>query len=122
MRNTKQRKLILNNLPQGELFTAKDLHNKLINEVDLATVYRNLSVLVREGMLREVLIDRDEIRYELSEDDHQHAVCSSCGRVYHFDINKQKILKALSLPEFEIEGLELKLTGRCKHKDKSPNN
>jgi Fe2+ or Zn2+ uptake regulation protein len=56
---------------------------------DLAqsSVYRNLSVLERAGVVRRLLTHDDFARYELAEDlteHHHHLICDQCGRVEDF--------------------------------------
>jgi Fe2+ or Zn2+ uptake regulation protein len=49
-----------------------------------SSVYRNLSVLERAGVVRRLVTDEDYGRYELSEDlteHHHHVICSNCGTV-----------------------------------------
>lgn len=52
-----------------------------IPELSLATVYRNLSVLVSEGAAIPVGRVDGEIRYDAVTDPHPHFICRGCGRV-----------------------------------------
>ncbi len=61
----------------------------LAARADLAqsSVYRNLSVLERAGVVRRLLTHDDFARYELAEDlteHHHHLICDRCGRVEDF--------------------------------------
>ncbi len=56
---------------------------------DLAqsSVYRNLAVLERAGVVRRLLTHDEFARYELAEDlteHHHHLICDQCGRVEDF--------------------------------------
>jgi Fe2+ or Zn2+ uptake regulation protein len=56
---------------------------------DLAqsSVYRNLAVLERAGVVRRLLTHDEFARYELAEDlteHHHHLICDKCGRVEDF--------------------------------------
>jgi Fe2+ or Zn2+ uptake regulation protein len=49
-----------------------------------SSVYRNLAVLERSGVVRRVHTDDDHARFELAEaltGHHHHLICSNCGRV-----------------------------------------
>jgi Fe2+ or Zn2+ uptake regulation protein len=52
--------------------------------VPQSSVYRNLSVLERAGVVRRVITEEEFGRYELSEDlteHHHHLICSLCGQI-----------------------------------------
>ena len=59
---------------------------------DLAqsSVYRNLSVLERAGVVQKIVTTDEWARYELAEDlteHHHHLICSSCGAVRDFTVS-----------------------------------
>ncbi len=93
---TKARALIIEYLQRntGKRFTARDVFEqlKLAGEnIDRATVYRNLEKLYTEGkLLRYKENDSQATCYQYSEgheqcDRHLHAQCSACGRVFHLE-------------------------------------
>lgn len=93
---TKARGLIIDYLQQnaGVRFTARDVFEQLkaVGEnIDRATVYRNLEKLCTEGkLLRYRENDSQAACYQYSEgyeqcDRHLHAQCLSCGRVFHLE-------------------------------------
>lgn len=45
------------------------------------TVYNSLRYLTEEGLIRELRLEGDASRYDARTEDHQHIVCTSCGRV-----------------------------------------
>jgi Fe2+ or Zn2+ uptake regulation protein len=66
----------------------------LLRRDDLAqsSVYRNLSVLERAGVVQKIVTTDEWARYELAEDlteHHHHLICSSCGAVEDFTVSKQ---------------------------------
>lgn len=65
--------------------SAEDVYSaakELIPSISLGTVYRNLSLLVEEGKLREVLVDGSTItRFDGMTEDHEHFICTSCGAI-----------------------------------------
>jgi Fe2+ or Zn2+ uptake regulation protein len=48
-------------------------------------VYRALEALSTSGALRAVRLGDGPIHYEVSSEDHQHAICQVCGGVLHIE-------------------------------------
>ena len=92
---------------------------------DLAqsSVYRNLSVLERAGVVQKIVTTDEWARYELAEDlteHHHHLICSSCGAVRDFTVSpglEHSIDEALTLvaeqASFQLEHHRLDLVGLC---------
>ena len=49
--------------------------------LSLATVYKNIILMVEKGVLVEVPIAGKKSKYELCKEDHIHLVCTECGEV-----------------------------------------
>ena len=49
--------------------------------LSLATVYKNIILMVENGLLTEVPINGKKSKYELSKEDHIHLICTECGDV-----------------------------------------
>ncbi len=82
--NTVQRRVILEELRQmrfhptaDELFRAVKIR---LPHISLGTVYRNLSVLEEQGLVRRMTAGR-LTRFDGVLSDHSHLVCESCGAV-----------------------------------------
>ena len=52
-----------------------------IPAISLATVYKNISLFVESGVLREVSLHHGSRRVELNEAGHHHMVCSKCKMI-----------------------------------------
>lgn len=100
-RMTPQREIMLNtfqNLPKGEHLSAEDLRDVLDNEgeqVSLSTIYRNLKLLARMGILRELELAEGHKRYELNQPaphHHHHLICVRCNKTIEF--KNDSVLKA----------------------------
>ena len=71
-RMTPQRETILHtfqNLPEGRHISAEDLCELLKEDgapIGLSTIYRNLKLMARMGILRELELAEDQKRYELN--------------------------------------------------------
>ena len=55
-------------------------------KVSRATVYRTLDLLVQSGLVRKLILDGQETRYEsaLTSGHHDHIICVDCHRIIEF--------------------------------------
>jgi Fur family ferric uptake transcriptional regulator len=116
-RNTRQRTAIRDALqrarrpllPQEVLQEAQAQAPRL----GLATVYRNLKMLVEDGELCTVDLPGENPRFELAgRQHHHHFQCMACQRV--FDVHAcPGDLSRLAPPGFTVQDHELTLYGRC---------
>lgn len=89
--NTKQRDEIVEffGRHRGDCFTAKDIIKSGEISVGEATVYRTLSKLANQGVLKRYTGDGAGASYQLNEGEscnsHFHLKCESCGRLIHMD-------------------------------------
>ena len=70
-------------------FAADDLLLRLRlsgSNISKATIYRTLALLVKSGILREVIFGEKHIHYEpaFGKDHHDHLICISCGEIIEF--------------------------------------
>ncbi len=82
---TRQRARILEWLRGTESHpTAAQTHEALVRELpslSLGTVYRNLEVLVSEGLIDEVASAGGGVRYDGNPKPHHHFICDACGGI-----------------------------------------
>ena len=119
IRNTRQRKIILESLrkrfdhPSADMVYA-DVRRK-IPRISLSTVYRNLEILHDMGMVEKIDIGSGLARYDGNPHPHYHAVCLACSRVDDvpdeavtaFEYDREKIAG------FELSGLVVQFVGMC---------
>ncbi len=114
---TRQRRLIVAAL-QGRTDhpTAEELYQSLRQQgadVSLATVYRNLRALAREGKVRELHGDGPD-RFDPFTHPHYHFRCQVCGRVFDVKTPYREELDRVDLgPGFSVHGHELTWVGIC---------
>lgn len=69
--------------------TAEEIFNlarEKMPHIAIGTVYRNLSAMAAENMIRRIPMgDGEPDRYDRTVTEHAHAVCSVCGRVSDVD-------------------------------------
>ena len=79
----------------------------------LATVYRNIKLLLEAGEVQTVNLPGDSPRYESAQHEHHHHFqCNACQRV--FDVHEcPGNLAKLAPAGFTVEHHEITLYGRC---------
>lgn len=94
--------------------TVSELH-KHVPEMNITTIYRNLELFVKDGLVKKINLGSDEAHYEYSKEPHHHAICTDCDKVIHFQVSDEKIKKLLDLPDFNAESVEITVHGTCRH-------
>lgn len=64
------------------------IHERLRSDhpsLSLSTVYQTLEVFIRKGLIRRVTNAGGKLRVDGTAQDHDHAVCRSCGEVFDID-------------------------------------
>jgi Fur family ferric uptake transcriptional regulator len=119
-RVTSQRALLLELLRQsGRHVDADDLYRrarKKGSRISLSTVYRNLQLFKKLGLIEEHHFDEEHHHYEVkSGAEHQHLLCTSCGKVVEFACPVSwKLRKDIGKKyDFHITGVEVRMTGLC---------
>jgi len=90
-----------------------DLAQQRVDGLSIATVYRNINLLVEEKWLTPVEVPGATARYEVSgKDHHHHFRCNHCGKL--FELTGCAIELKSQLPQgFRITGHEFYLFGVC---------
>lgn len=101
-------------------FCAKDLHeHSASSSMDLATIYRNLSLFEKHGFIRMVSKVKREKYYARTSGNnppHAHFLCRECGRLFclrPFTSDDTKTLLDLVNREYHIEDLMVTFQGYC---------
>ena len=118
-RNTRQRRVILEELRKLTSHpTAGELHEitrQRLPKISLGTVYRNLDLLARNGLIRKLETGRGEARFDGDLDHHYHVRCVRCGRVDDaHDLSPDSVTgEVKSLNGYEVLGFRLEFFGVC---------
>jgi Fur family ferric uptake transcriptional regulator len=84
-----------------------------VQALGMATVYRNLKLLVAEGTVQVITLPGESPRYEVREDvHHHHFQCTTCRRVYDVP-GCPGNLRRLAPRGFTVEYHDVTLYGRC---------
>ena len=89
-RNTKQKEAIRVAFTTADRPLSHDealtLAQQQVEGLSIATVYRNINLLVEENWLTRVEVPGDTTRYEVAgKDHHHHFQCNECGKLYELE-------------------------------------
>jgi Fur family peroxide stress response transcriptional regulator len=116
---TPQREAILqviraseNHMTASEIFEAA---RRVLPSISYATVYNSLKYLKETGLVHEISFGNGASRYDRETERHDHAICTSCGKLVDFDLTVTKELAraAVRKTRFKPESLHLTLRGLC---------
>ncbi len=115
LRITPQRLLILKTIMASEGHpTAEDIHQS-IPYTSLTTIYNNLKLFVKLGIINELPYGSALSKYELNHSKHYHIICKTCGEIVDFNYpNLQEIEQLASkLTNFIISHHHFEVYGIC---------
>lgn len=86
-----------------------------IPELSLGTVYRNLDVLMQDGLIISVGKVNGQERYDANVKPHAHLVCSCCGKVDDFfgELKLPEYAELESVTGWELSSHSLTYAGLC---------
>ena len=118
---TDRQKQLLEELKKcDDELTGQELHRQLHQGekiMGLATVYRNLQVLVKQGLVRSRHLPTGEVLYTPVERDIHHLTCVDCGETTRLDgcpVKRMSIPKKSSA-KFELLFHTLEFFGLCQN-------
>jgi len=121
---TPQRRLLLSIMREaGRHLDAKEVYRRASERdpnISLATVYRNLRVFEKQGLINERHLGQARCYYEMKRlGEHQHLVCEACGQVIEFEspLIRKLVAEVQRKNNFSVTKVELYLEGHC-HKCK----
>ena len=89
---------------------------KKFNSISLATIYKNINIMVENSFIQEVKIPHAKSVYELKKEEHSHLVCNKCGEVQDVTIDLDtKIKETAQTNNFILSSSDLVLAGICKN-------
>jgi Fur family transcriptional regulator, ferric uptake regulator len=119
LRITPQRKAILEELWMADSHLTADEVYKMVRarmpRISLGTVYRNLEILSRLGMIHKLELGGIQRRFNAKTQDHYHLRCLRCGRIDDVPMEPQTVLEesAEGLTDYKVLGHRLEFVGLC---------
>ncbi len=119
LKATFQRISILGVIEQYGHLSVDDIYDEVVKvypSLSLATVYKNIVLMVEKGVLVEVPIVGKKSKYELMKEDHIHLVCVACGIVIDKPLMQETdtLLNTFTKSEhFKLTRQQINLYGVC---------
>jgi len=121
LKATFQRMHILESIEKHGHMSIDAIYEEVVKthpSLSLATVYKNIILMVEKGVLVEVPITGKKPKYELLKDDHIHLVCTECGEVEDrpHNSNADALFSSMTKKEnFSLCKQQINLYGVCCH-------
>ena len=119
LKATPQRLEITNALYTSGHISIENLYDvmlKKFNSISLATIYKNINLMLEASFIQEVKIPNEKSVYELTKDAHSHIVCDSCGEIMDIELNLDSVISdAAQSSNYKINKSDLILSGTCKN-------
>ena len=119
LKATFQRMQILENIEKHGHLSVDDIYAKVSKtcpSISLATVYKNIILMVESSVLVEVPIVGKKLKYELHKKEHTHLICTKCGEVEDYPY-KDEIATSLQIlaqnENFYLTKQQINLYGVC---------
>jgi len=91
-----------------------ELLKKKFHSLSLATIYKNINIMMENSFITEVKIPQQKSVYELSKEAHAHIVCQECNAIEDIHLNLEGVLtQASQKTTFHIDSAHLVLKGVC---------
>lgn len=117
IRNTEQKKIIMDALRRADHPTASELYKKVNAEnpkVSRATVFRVLSQFADCGEVRRLEFIDSDTRYDAYMQPHAHCRCVKCGKIVDvYDEKLTPVLSETNVAGYKVFSAELDFNGVC---------
>ncbi len=119
LRMTRQRRVILAELQRSACHpTAAQVYRSVrerIPRISLGTIYRNLDVLSKAGLIQKLELAGIEKRFDGTTENHYHVRWVSCGRVEDVSVNELPPVESTiqGMSDYEIVAYRLEYIGIC---------
>lgn len=117
LKATPQRLEIVNVLSIHGHMSINELYSTLLVKfpsISLATIYKNINIMLEKGFLLEVKLSGQKNVFELIKDNHSHVACLKCTDIIDIDLNIEAILQEVkSISDYKIESNSLIFNGLC---------
>ncbi|RYM00002.1 peroxide-responsive transcriptional repressor PerR [Sporolactobacillus sp. THM7-7] len=119
VRITPQRHAILEYLVDSDSHpTADEIYKALEHKfpnMSVATVYNNLRVFKKTGLVKELTYGDSSSRFDFSSKQHYHIICTRCGKIVDFHYPSLDEVEALAaqVTGFVVDHHRLEIYGVC---------
>ncbi|KAA0259243.1 transcriptional repressor [Deferribacter autotrophicus] len=118
LKATPQRIILIEAIEKYGHATIEELYEeikKILPTISLATVYKNLKVLIDNRIVKEVHLESQKTLFELNTKDHIHLICKSCNKIIDREFDRESIINfAKQFTDMEVIDYEINLYFMCK--------
>jgi len=104
MRGNEYKKIITEVLRNNHILNLSEIHAK-VPEAHFASIYRNVEAMCDEGILKKVVMGKNNVRYELSSHGHGHFICNDCDVVQELDVPIFTDNRRIMISDMLVRGL-----------------
>ncbi len=115
LKATIQRTNILKSINRAGHINIDDIYDDLKKSyptLSLATIYKNIILMLEQNVIIEVPINGKKSKYELKKDEHIHLICKSCGNIEDRELDSYC---NIDIENFKIVSKQINLYGLCKN-------
>jgi len=118
-RNSRQRTRVLEVLQSTDSHPTADwVYENLKKEfpkLSLGTVYRNIGILIEQGLVQRIQSGSTHDRFEANNEKHYHLICEKCGKIMDFNMKEINDLEkqASRMTNFKINSHRIDFFGIC---------
>lgn len=94
--------------------TVREKHSS----ISLATVYKNIEILLQKEVMTEVPIAGRKSKYEIKKSDHIHLICQECGSVEDEMMEtmpQEQLMRIAQKDDFTLSQSQINLYGICRN-------
>ncbi|MCW8838227.1 MAG: transcriptional repressor [Thiovulaceae bacterium] len=118
LKATKQRIGILSIMEMRGHINIEELYEKIkksFPSISLATLYKNMHLMLENKLLTEVGVKNSKTLYEITKEDHAHMHCEKCNEVVDIDFDFENITDNLDNKNgFILKDTQVIFSGICK--------
>ncbi len=115
---TPQRLAIVNELHLKGHISVEALYKSMVKKFDsisLATIYKNINLMLENILVQEVKIPNQKSVYELTKEAHSHLMCTKCLNIQDITIDLKTINDSIfDTSEFKVTSTNFIFSGICK--------
>lgn len=119
-KNTKSRKAVIEVLKKTDIpMSAEEIFLSIKKDggsINLSTVYRNLELMEKKGLVEKTVMNDSKSRFELTDNGHKHhLICTKCNRMVSLDTCpiEEYEKDVVRETKFDITGHQLIFYGIC---------
>ncbi len=87
---------------------------KQFSSISLATLYKNINAMLKNGLISEVKVPNMKSKYEIFKPPHVHLLCQSCSEFIDLDLNTDTLLNEASRKShYKLLETNVVLSGLC---------